>query len=98
MNYYMKEQEEEEGGVSVEMARERVVKMISDEWKKLNRECLCLNGSSASFQKCALNFARMVPLMYDYGSRGNLPFLEQYIGSMFFDDIAPNPKVAVYKL
>lgn len=88
--YYMKEEQQE--GVSVEMARERVIKMISNEWKQLNRECLLLNRSSASFQKCALNMARMVPLMYDYDSRGNLPFLEQYIGSMFYDDDICKPK------
>lgn len=83
INYYM----EEHQGVSVETAREHVIKMISDEWKRLNRECLRLNRSSAPIQKCALNLARMVPLMYDYDNHGSLPFLEQYIGTMLYDDI-----------
>lgn len=83
INYYMKEHQ----GVSVEMARVHVIQRISDEWKRLNKECFRLNRTSGSFQKCALNLARLVPLMYDYDNLGSLPSLGQYMRSIFYDDV-----------
>lgn len=77
----MKEHE----GVSVELSREHVIQRISDEWKRLNKECLSLNQSSASFQKGAVNLARMVPLMYDYDHHSSLPSLGEYMMSKFYD-------------
>ena len=79
----------EHNGISVEFARKHVFELISDEWKRLNKECLHLSRSSVSFRKGALNLARMVPLMYDYDSDQSLPILEQYVKSMFYDDIYP---------
>lgn len=81
---YMKENP----GSTVEIARERVVDMISSEWKRLNKECFHLNQnqSSSSFTKASFNLARMVPLMYSYDDNQQLPVLEEYINSTLFDD------------
>lgn len=90
----MKE-DEEEGIVSVEMSREHTIQRICDEWKRLNKECLSLNQSLASFQKGALNLARMIPLMYDYDNHQTLPSLGQYMRSMFYH---PKAKADTSKL
>lgn len=84
IDYYLKENK----GVSIECARQHVFKLISDEWKQLNMECLRLNRLSASFQKASLNLARMVPLMYSYDGNQDLPELEAYVKSMLHDDLS----------
>ncbi|CAI9756555.1 unnamed protein product [Fraxinus pennsylvanica] len=78
----------ENPGSTVEIARERVIDIISSEWKRLNKQCLSLNQNSASssFTKASLNIARMVPLMYSYDDDQQLPVLEEFINSTLFDD------------
>ncbi|KAL3519579.1 hypothetical protein ACH5RR_017728 [Cinchona calisaya] len=80
MDYYIKE-----NGVTVEFAKEQVFTLISEEWKRLNMEFLRLNRFSSSFQRAALNLARMVPLMYSYDDNQRLPDLDEYIESILFD-------------
>ncbi|XP_047308926.1 (3S,6E)-nerolidol synthase 1-like [Impatiens glandulifera] len=71
-------------GCSVEMARNNVMRMISDEWKRINRECLISSKRfSPIFTKSCVNFARMVPLMYSYDQNHNLPLLEKFKRTMF---------------
>ncbi|CAA2993786.1 (3S,6E)-nerolidol synthase 1-like isoform X1 [Olea europaea subsp. europaea] len=81
---YMKENP----GSTIEIARDRVVNMISSEWKGLNKECFLLNQNSSnfSFTKASLNLARMVPLMYSYDDNQQLPVLEEFIKSTLFDE------------
>ncbi|KAI3498879.1 hypothetical protein L1887_34665 [Cichorium endivia] len=79
VSYYMKEND----GCSIENARERVMEMISNTWKQLNKECLSPNPFSATFTKACLNLARMVPIMYNYDENHSLPLLMDYIKSMF---------------
>ncbi|KAF8409453.1 hypothetical protein HHK36_005529 [Tetracentron sinense] len=81
---YMKEH----GGCSVESAREHVEGMISDTWKRLNKESLSPNPFSPSFTKGSLNVARVVPVMYSYDHDQNLPLLEEYITSLLHESIA----------
>ncbi|CAI9756554.1 unnamed protein product [Fraxinus pennsylvanica] len=78
----------ENPGLAVEIARKRVVDIISREWKNLNKECLRLNqnSSNSSFTKASLNLARMVPLMYSYDDNQQLPVLQEFIKSTLFDD------------
>ncbi|CAI9756545.1 unnamed protein product [Fraxinus pennsylvanica] len=78
----------ENPGSTIEIARERVVDIISNEWKRLNKECFHLNqnSGSSSFAKASLNLARMVPLMYSYDDDHQLPVLEEFINSTLFDD------------
>ena len=61
--------------------------MISQAWKSLNKECLSPNPFSPAFTKGSLNIARMVPLMYSYDDKQNLPVLEEYMKSMFYDKL-----------
>nr|QBC98226.1 chloroplast nerolidol/linalool synthase [Jasminum sambac] len=81
---YMKEHE----GISFDDGRKLVLDMISSEWKRLNKEYFRLNRSSSTsyFAKAALNFARMIPIMYSYDEKQRLPLLDEYIKSMLFDD------------
>ncbi|KAI3707566.1 hypothetical protein L6452_26192 [Arctium lappa] len=72
----------EHEGCSIKIAREHVIKLISDTWKSLNRECLSPNPYSPTFIKACNNIARMVPLMYSYGDNGSLPLLNYYIKAM----------------
>uniref|UniRef100_A0A3Q7GIS4 Uncharacterized protein n=1 Tax=Solanum lycopersicum TaxID=4081 RepID=A0A3Q7GIS4_SOLLC len=83
---YLKEQKDG----SMELAREYVVKLIENEWKKLNKESLHLMSQPnlRSFSKISLNFARMIPLMYDYDDNQSLPILQEYIKSMLYDDLS----------
>ncbi|CAL5408281.1 unnamed protein product [Camellia sinensis] len=81
---YMKEHD----GSTAETARKQVVDMISDAWKRLNRECLSPNRFSANFTQGCLNTARMVPLMYCYDDNHNLPILEEHMKSMFHDRVS----------
>ncbi|KAL7212018.1 hypothetical protein ACSBR2_014805 [Camellia fascicularis] len=72
---------------SVDAARKQVIHMISQAWKSLNKECLSPNPFSPTFTKGSLNIARMVPLMYSYDDKQNLPVLEEYMKSMFYDKL-----------
>ncbi|CAN4117478.1 unnamed protein product [Withania somnifera] len=66
IEYYMKENKD----ASLELGREHVIKLIEEEWKQLNKEHLRLtNQSLGSFSKASLNFARIVPLMYNYDDK-----------------------------
>ncbi|KAK7400449.1 hypothetical protein VNO78_11657 [Psophocarpus tetragonolobus] len=77
---YMKENPE----VSIEQAREHVTELISDAWKRLNKECLRdANPLPSSFTKVCLNAARMVPLMYSYDTKSPSK-LEEYVKSLLY--------------
>ncbi|XP_047309489.1 (3S,6E)-nerolidol synthase 1-like [Impatiens glandulifera] len=70
-------------GCSVEMARNNVMRMISNEWKCINRECLIsLQQFSPILKDCCVNTARMVPLMYNYDQNNKLPLLEKFMPTM----------------
>ncbi|PWA36188.1 (3S,6E)-nerolidol synthase 2 [Artemisia annua] len=79
VTYYMKEN----AGCSSQKAHEHVMEMISNTWKQLNAECLYSSHFSPTFTKACLNLARMIPMMYDYDENHSLPFIEEYINSMF---------------
>ncbi|XP_042492728.1 (3S,6E)-nerolidol synthase 1-like [Macadamia integrifolia] len=81
---YMKEQEE--GSSFDQSPQDQVFCIISDSWKKLNRECLSKNHFSPTFKRASLNIARIVPLMYSY-SDSNLPTLAKYINSLFYETV-----------
>ncbi|MCD9641438.1 hypothetical protein HAX54_027621 [Datura stramonium] len=81
---YMKGQKD----VSLELAREHVLKLIEDSWKQLNKQHLHLmNRSAGSFSKASLNLVRMIPLMYNYDDKQSLPVLQEYINSMLYDNL-----------
>ncbi|KAL3832947.1 hypothetical protein ACJIZ3_007683 [Penstemon smallii] len=67
---------------SHKVAGEHVMNMISNTWKKLNKQCLSSNTLPQSFTKACLNAARMVPIMYNYDENHSLPLLEECIESM----------------
>ena len=75
----------EHQGSSMENARQNVTHMISDLWKRLNKECLSQQPFSASFRQGSLNIARMVPLMYSYDDTQNLPHLEEHMKSLLLE-------------
>nr|WCC60121.1 terpene synthase [Pityopsis ruthii] len=79
--YILKEHE----GCSIDVAHEHVINLISDTWKRLNKECLSPNPFSANFIKAANNIARMVPLMYSYGDNGSLPLLDDSVKFMLYN-------------
>ncbi len=79
----MKENE----GQTVAQTREHVKELIARSWKRLNHECFKLNhGSALPFKKACLNFARMIPLMYNYDDKQSLPVLREYVNFMLFND------------
>ncbi|XP_021294536.1 (3S,6E)-nerolidol synthase 1 [Herrania umbratica] len=80
---YMKENQ----GVEVESARKHVTNMISNAWKRLNRECLSRNPFSLPFARASQNIARMVPLMYSYDENQCLPSLEEYMKSLLYKSV-----------
>ncbi|KAI3448892.1 hypothetical protein Pfo_005557 [Paulownia fortunei] len=67
---------------SYKVAKKHVMNMISDTWKRLNKQCLSSTPFSPSFTKACLNVARMVPIMYDYDESHALPVLEDCLESM----------------
>ena len=79
---------EEHEGCSIEEAREKTINMISDEWKKLNRELLSPNPFPASFTLASLNLARMIPLMYSYDGNQCLPSLKEYMKLMLYETVS----------
>ncbi|XAR66344.1 S-linalool synthase [Bertholletia excelsa] len=82
---YMKEHK----GCSTESARNEVIRLISQSWKQINRECLNPKFP-ATFTKASLNFARMSSLMYSYDDNHSLPILEDYLNSMHYGDSLSN--------
>ncbi|XP_057427495.1 (3S,6E)-nerolidol synthase 1-like isoform X2 [Lotus japonicus] len=67
-------------------AREQVMCMVSNAWKRLNQECLFERTFPKAFTKASLNLARMVPLMYSYDNKHSLPKLEEQVKSLLYDD------------
>ncbi|KAK2988350.1 LOW QUALITY PROTEIN: hypothetical protein RJ640_001535, partial [Escallonia rubra] len=53
---------EEHEGSSIESGRQHITEMISETWKRLNKECLSANPFSATFTRASLNLARMIPM------------------------------------
>ncbi|KAJ7968399.1 Nerolidol synthase [Quillaja saponaria] len=84
---YMKCYMMENQGCSSTRARERVMSMISDEWKCLNQEYLFESQFPAIFIKASFNIARMVPLMYSYDEKQGLPRLEELVKSMLYESV-----------
>ncbi|PKA53608.1 (3S,6E)-nerolidol synthase 2, chloroplastic/mitochondrial [Apostasia shenzhenica] len=87
IDYYMKEHD-----ITLENARNETKKMISSEWKKLNRSLLLpKNGDDIKFplslKKAALNTARMTSIMYNYEDQ-RLPLLEDYARLMLLEQIS----------
>ncbi|WRX27840.1 Terpene synthase [Theobroma cacao] len=72
-------------GISVQGAREHVVQIILDAWKRLNQRSCSPNPFSPCFAKVCLNGARMAPLMYNYDEHQNLPALEEHVKSMLLE-------------
>ncbi|KAK2992401.1 hypothetical protein RJ640_000476, partial [Escallonia rubra] len=81
---YVKCYVEEQEGSSIESARQHIIEMISETWKRLNKECLSPNPFSATFTRASLNLARMIPMMYSYDENHRLPDLEEHIKSRNF--------------
>lgn len=81
---YLKCYMKEHPGVSIEQTREHVTHLISDAWRRLNKECLIeANSLPSSFTKLCLNATRMIPLMYSYDT--NSPSkLEEYVKSLLY--------------
>nr|QCQ18308.1 putative sesquiterpene synthase [Cannabis sativa] len=75
---YMKRHKE----CSMGEAREQVIRMIKNEWERLNKECFSSKHFPMCFRKGCLNAARMVPVMYDYDDHHRLPGLQNYINSL----------------
>ncbi|KAG5246829.1 (3S,6E)-nerolidol synthase [Salix suchowensis] len=73
----------EHSNMTVERAREHVSQLISDAWKKLNRECLSRPSPFSSiFTKACLNVARMIPLMYSYDDSPSQESLKELMRSL----------------
>ncbi|XP_062162280.1 (3S,6E)-nerolidol synthase 1-like isoform X2 [Alnus glutinosa] len=83
IDYYMQENE----GCSIKESREKVVNMISDAWKHLNKECLSPNRFPTTFTGASLNLARLVPLLYSYDNNHCLPSLEEHMKSMLYESV-----------
>ncbi|KAK2990975.1 hypothetical protein RJ640_005457 [Escallonia rubra] len=82
---YVKCYMEEHEGSSIESAHQHITELISETWKRLNKECLSPNPFSATFTRASLNLARMIPMMYSYDENHRLPELEEHIKSRIFD-------------
>ncbi|XP_042441429.1 (3S,6E)-nerolidol synthase 1-like [Zingiber officinale] len=74
---------------SLEVAKEKVMQMIDEEWEELNKECISSSTSTFSqdFVTACLNSARMVRVMYNYNEEHNLPMLKEYINLLLFKQI-----------
>ncbi|KAG2689685.1 hypothetical protein I3760_09G150300 [Carya illinoinensis] len=84
IEYYMKEHQD----CSIKEAREKVMNMISEAWRRLNKVCLSPNPFPASFTKASLNIARMVPLLYNYDENHGLPTLEEHVKSVLYESVS----------
>ncbi|KAL0363276.1 UNVERIFIED_CONTAM: Tricyclene synthase Oc15, chloroplastic [Sesamum calycinum] len=83
---YMECYRNDHRGLSRAQARDHVTDTIASEWKILNKECFCLNDFSTSyFRRAALNAARIVPLMYSYDEKQQLPVLEEHVKFILFN-------------
>ncbi|KAL2317789.1 hypothetical protein Fmac_031665 [Flemingia macrophylla] len=79
LDCYMNEHQ----GVSAEEAQKHVSHLISNEWKRVNREIFKPNRLlPSSFTNFCLNAARMVPMMYHYGSNPSLSILQEHVKSL----------------
>ncbi|KAL1289381.1 hypothetical protein HN51_057666 [Arachis hypogaea] len=76
----------EDKGLARKEAREEVMNMINDAWKRLNQECFFESTFPKPFTKASLNLARMVPLMYTYDNHHSLPMLEPQVKSLLYDN------------
>ncbi|XP_010665800.2 (3S,6E)-nerolidol synthase 1 [Beta vulgaris subsp. vulgaris] len=76
----------EHDGSSDEIARECVVEMISDAWKRLNEQCLSHSPFSSDLKIAFLNLARMIPVMYSYDDNHRLPVLEKHMKSLLYEE------------
>ncbi|KAG6692404.1 (3S,6E)-nerolidol synthase 1-like [Carya illinoinensis] len=84
IDYYMNEHKDS----TVKEAREKVIDMISDSWKCLNKECLISpNQLPTKFNEACLNMARVVPLLYSYDDNHDLPSLEEHMKSMLYQSV-----------
>ncbi|KAG6474512.1 hypothetical protein ZIOFF_068449 [Zingiber officinale] len=74
---------------SLEVAKEKVMQMIDEEWEELNKESFSSSTSifSQDFVTACLNSARMVRVMYNYNEEHNLPVLKEYINLLLFKQI-----------
>ncbi|KAJ0836462.1 putative S-linalool synthase [Helianthus annuus] len=93
VTYYVKENE----GCSIQNARDHVMAMITNTWKQLNKECISPNQFSDTFTKACQNLARMIPVMYNYDENHSLPLMENYIKSMWREDIFQALTTNTYK-
>ncbi|KAJ0438606.1 putative (3S,6E)-nerolidol synthase [Helianthus annuus] len=93
VTYYVKENE----GCSIQNARDHVMAMITNTWKQLNKECISPNQFSDTFTKACQNLARMIPVMYNYDENHSLPIMENYIKSMWREDIFQALTTNTYK-
>ncbi|KAL0398705.1 UNVERIFIED_CONTAM: Tricyclene synthase Oc15, chloroplastic [Sesamum radiatum] len=83
---YMECYRNDHRGLSMAQAQDHVIDTIASEWKSLNKECFCLNHFSTSyFRRAALNAARIVPLMYGYDEKQQLPVLEEHVKFTLFN-------------
>ncbi|KAK4399004.1 Tricyclene synthase Oc15, chloroplastic [Sesamum angolense] len=83
---YMECYRNDHRGLSRAQARDHITDTIASEWKILNKECFCLNDFSTSyFRRAALNAARIVPLMYSYDEKQQLPVLEEHVKFILFN-------------
>ncbi|KAH9606239.1 hypothetical protein KSS87_022948, partial [Heliosperma pusillum] len=70
---YMNEHE----GSSPESARQYVLAMIPDVWRRLNETLVFPSPFSADYKAAITNFARIVPIMYKYDEKHRLLDLEK---------------------
>jgi (-)-alpha-terpineol synthase len=56
-----------ETGASEEDAREYIKSLISETWKKMNKEGVTSSPFSQTFIKTTMNLARMAQCMYQHG-------------------------------
>ncbi|KAA0056907.1 (3S,6E)-nerolidol synthase 1-like [Cucumis melo var. makuwa] len=84
IDYYLKENPE----ISVDSARQRVIHMISDAWKRLNQESLSPNNPfPETFIQASQNMARFVPVLYGYDENHNLPTLEKLMKFVLYESV-----------
>ncbi|KAG9451846.1 hypothetical protein H6P81_004750 [Aristolochia fimbriata] len=87
MHYYMRERGGDDDDNVESSAREHVMNLIADEWKKLNEACLLPGPFSTAFSTAALNTARMVRVVYSYDEEQRLVELDQYIHSLLKESV-----------
>ncbi|KAK2978953.1 hypothetical protein RJ640_017517 [Escallonia rubra] len=82
---YVKCYVEKHEGSSIESTGQHITEMISETWKRLNKERLSPNPFSATFPRAYLNLARMIPTMSSNDENHRLPDLKEHIKSRIFD-------------